>query len=908
MVSRFPEKIGSLYSADPEKNSVEDALERRLSHLIHSTVGVRIVIEKTMAGGGEDVLTQTFDFLNDYYSSSMGDSETWEGDLDSTGTESTLGSVESSRRISFPGDRPTFREEPMKIFARNSALRKSRFHPSTPVETQKAHNSEAFKTRLKSFETKPNLGDLDDTDEGSSSHVYEEIGTLRSEITSKDNEVNYQMVEFSLFDPKQTANPEPQHLYKRPTLLEEFQARFPHCYIKDEHKIKVSVPAPGIPSRPIEELYAKVKKRSTPPPKPERNQKVVKAELHPPPQSTDKSSGMNSDPDTYITVIPVEYQNQNNLNSGPGSGGNVNANQSGSQPPHHRSQVPRRSNGQKSGSSGGGHRKKNAKMRPDMDPDYREYFQQRAPRGEFLTRGAALASQQAEFTALNPPPNSLRGSMGGHLDPSSVVVTGSGPNAAVYSVGQRAILGNVGNNDGPVQPQHEQLEREPRRYVANHDLVRTRSGTKEVNRRNPTILRKKLDICIYLMSSVGIKMEVEDGASATVSELIQSLVDEEGLDFPRQTGDVLTLWMTSPLLDVQLKPHHKPFYIRREWNHFLQRFSSAPLAKKSLDEPIVSLQRNVFFPKRDEVKLRDNKILELLYEEAKYNILTGRYPCEISDYIMLGGIQARLELGPYDSDTHTSSFFRSIMYRFLPEHASICNSWSSLIPWRAGSRNSPENRLIEQFKAIPNNASAKRLVKKYLEFCWSLPYYGSAFFHGQIETPARSLTSLLINHDTEVLVAINSQGFYVIDPVNVVVLLGLKLEELSWDYAKPSQENNEDCLPCLFIQFCVIENGRRVSKILQIFSRQAVQMDALIATFVDELKQRVAMFNDDPDGNIYNDASSTEADDCLVPLTTVSRRAIPESCLSNKLNRLTLATFDDEGHCIGHMGSWSFSN
>ena len=52
-----------------------------------------------------------------------------------------------------------------------------------------------------------------------------------------------------------------------------------------------------------------------------------------------------------------------------------------------------------------------------------------------------------------------------------------------------------------------------------------------------------------------------------------------------------------------------------------------------------------------------------------------------------------------------------------------------------------------------------------------------------------------------------------------VVLLGLKFEELSWDYAKPSQENNEDCLPCLFIQFCVIENGRRVSKILQVHNQ-----------------------------------------------------------------------------------------
>ena len=94
----------------------------------------------------------------------------------------------------------------------------------------------------------------------------------------------------------------------------------------------------------------------------------------------------------------------------------------------------------------------------------------------------------------------------------------------------------------------------------------------------------ELDVCIYLMSAIGIKMEVEEGASATVSELILSLVDEEELNLPRQTttttnpvsnsantagaanggggtviplGEIFTLWMTSPLLDVQLKPHHK---------------------------------------------------------------------------------------------------------------------------------------------------------------------------------------------------------------------------------------------------------------------------------------------------------------------------------------------------------------
>ena len=156
-----------------------------------------------------------------------------------------------------------------------------------------------------------------------------------------------------------------------------------------------------------------------------------------------------------------------------------------------------------------------------------------------------------------------------------------------------------------------------------------------------------------------------------------------------------------------------------------------------------------FFHKRDEVKIRDSKVLDFLYEESKYNILTGRYPCEISDYIMLGGIQARLELGPYNPDTHTLSFIKNEMYRFLPEHASWSSYASCLrLPWRPAStvKNSPEARLIEQFKAIPSNAGHNRLVRKYLQFCWTLPYYGSAFFHGQIETPARSLTSLVINN------------------------------------------------------------------------------------------------------------------------------------------------------------------
>lgn len=57
---------------------------------------------------------------------------------------------------------------------------------------------------------------------------------------------------------------------------------------------------------------------------------------------------------------------------------------------------------------------------------------------------------------------------------------------------------------------------------------------------------------------------------------------------------------------------------------------------------------------------RDLGALELLYEEAKCNILEGRYPCDVSQYTMLGGIQARLELGPCNPQVHSNKYLRRV--------------------------------------------------------------------------------------------------------------------------------------------------------------------------------------------------------------------------------------------------------
>ncbi|PSN46115.1 hypothetical protein C0J52_17252 [Blattella germanica] len=377
-----------------------------------------------------------------------------------------------------------------------------------------------------------------------------------------------------------------------------------------------------------------------------------------------------------------------------------------------------------------------------------------------------------------------------------------------------------------------------------------------------------MKLCVYLMSRVVVLLDLEDGVNITVNELVQSILQEEDVGLPRVAASIFTLWMCSGLLELQLKPNHKPYDICRKWRTLVSQYSTASESRIDRDEPVLSFQRNVFFPKRDEEKIKDQKLLDLLYEEAKHNILEGRYPCEVSHYIMLGGIQARIELGPYNPQVHTTQFFREQQCKFLPSHVSR-STWSWL---RISGKNSPEVRLLEQFKRIPTNTPGGFLSRS----SGTTSQRPHVFNH----TSGRSCSGG------------NQRPRRLCYRRHSTLLLGLKYEEMSWDFAKPSQEDNPDCLPCLFLQFMVLENGTRVSKILQVFSKQAVMMDALISGFVEEMKQKTTAYTDETDRPVYD--TSTDSDDTQVPLTMVNRREMPQSCLSNKLSKLTLATFDED--------------
>ena len=97
---------------------------------------------------------------------------------------------------------------------------------------------------------------------------------------------------------------------------------------------------------------------------------------------------------------------------------------------------------------------------------YREYYRDR-PRGEFLTRGAALASQQpisgngTEYQSLGSitptAGSSARGSLASHLDSTGIAIpppqVGSSVGGTIYSVTQRAPLGgNSQSNQNQQSP------------------------------------------------------------------------------------------------------------------------------------------------------------------------------------------------------------------------------------------------------------------------------------------------------------------------------------------------------------------------------------------------------------------------------------------------------------------------
>ncbi|ODN05587.1 FERM domain-containing protein 8 [Orchesella cincta] len=414
-------------------------------------------------------------------------------------------------------------------------------------------------------------------------------------------------------------------------------------------------------------------------------------------------------------------------------------------------------------------------------------------------------------------------------------------------------------------------------------------------------LQAAKSLCIWPLEPV--ILEPDSGSSCTAKELLQSIVESEELALPPYAEKSFHYgWLLRFL--VQLKPNQQPLGVRKNWKRLLHNYSSATHLEAESDDPRICLRRSAFLTKQEEMRITDSKILELFYAEARHNILSGRYPCEADDYSMLGALQAGIEMGTYNAEIHTFEFSGKTNVNFYLNMFVKQRGFHRF--YQIAERTLQLTFCWKTFGGFRPTTPSRKLVRKYLELCWSLPYYGSAMFHGQVESPAKGLWSILDHPDNFVLVAINSHSLHVIDYYRNRILVGARFESLKVELGWPSNETNPNCLPCLFLQFSELES--RQSKMLQIFSKQAPMMDALISRFhrarsrshhglesCDEVDGHGAMESADIDGDFF------------VSLKTVTQCGEENSCLSNKLSELALAAFDEEGICVSKAGSWAFA-
>ncbi|XP_052275436.1 FERM domain-containing protein 8-like isoform X1 [Dreissena polymorpha] len=412
---------------------------------------------------------------------------------------------------------------------------------------------------------------------------------------------------------------------------------------------------------------------------------------------------------------------------------------------------------------------------------------------------------------------------------------------------------------------------------------------KTMDQTKPSVNEKKkpaeasMDVCIFMRNRSGIHMQLDEGHNAEAEELFEIVVQENNL--PKECEDVFSLWLVSPILELRLKKKHKPYFIVRQWDELCSLYTDAKAVEIQEDEPVLMFQRNVFFPIEQEQNIAHEQIQCLLYHEAKFNVLEGRYILARNEYHTLAGIQALLTWGKYSPRDHIIETYRASLYQFYPEHMYRKPSVSFFKKKTAEPKDDIENRWLDAHRQISQEFEHEdidkilgTLYRRYMEVCWKYPFYGAAFFDSFINKPLGKLGFLKRNHNIETWAAINTNGVTIIDREKDEVLLAVPFTELCWEYIEPQFDVDDDAFPALLLQFLVTETNpdsgapQQVTKVLQVYSRQARMMKALIESCVERKKH----MGDQVDGG-----SDTDFQWGI-----------------NKLDRMCLSTFSKSGECL----------
>ena len=330
-------------------------------------------------------------------------------------------------------------------------------------------------------------------------------------------------------------------------------------------------------------------------------------------------------------------------------------------------------------------------------------------------------------------------------------------------------------------------------------------------------------------------------------------------------SDVFSLWLVSKHLQLQLKPYHCPCKLFKRWSELLTQFTTASYEDiEAGDEPVLILQRNAFLRieeeremlsrlRRPEIMAVDQikMVVNLLYCEARDNVIRGRYSMTVDELHMLAGYQAAINVNL--PDTATIDNLRPHLPSLYPSHMLDKGVVTRVMGLLFGSSGiGLEDSIVESYKSacrMREGCDPFYLKILYLQLCWSKPFYGSVMFVGQIE-PSTRLIHRVAYQDQPITVAINPDCIHLFDAGQPrETLLYLTYDQLSWAF-EPCSEEGENFYSCLWVEFDSLirtPNGedQRVAKRIQIYSRQAPMMDAMIEHCVEGINSREAALQQD---------------------------------------------------------------
>ncbi|XP_055879551.1 putative FERM domain-containing protein FRMD8P1 isoform X2 [Biomphalaria glabrata] len=386
-----------------------------------------------------------------------------------------------------------------------------------------------------------------------------------------------------------------------------------------------------------------------------------------------------------------------------------------------------------------------------------------------------------------------------------------------------------------------------------------------------------MNLVVFLRDRTGIHFTLEDAPLTRCDSLVHLVLQEQSL--PIEAAEAFCLWLISPILDLRLKKEHNPFIVVQKWEQLCFMYTEAPEKEISESEPVLMLQRDVFLTRQDEQKIIDERILFYLYHEAKYNVNMARYILNEEDYHTLAGYQAIITFGVYDKVIHKLSEYKSNLDKFYPVHMYLTSRCTFL----RGSHSTPcEQSFMDAHIKISkahgdSPINLKDYYKKYLHLLWTYPFYGGAFFSGSVEAKTNRLRRLISTPVMKITLCINTDGVSIFNKQKPEFLLYVPYSQLSWHYKDEPWDGDNDPLPTLMLQFLTDEQsndaaGRPVTKLLQVFSREAKLMNALIETCVNK---KLAFGNESDFVDNLSD--------------------ITEKRVLNKLDRMTMETFTQEG-------------